>query len=89
MVAHRVRTTPKIATVVLDTVAKCIELRPDRLSGVRLRAYSLLQEAAVQDRRIRPAPEVVRHFQSELIAEALVDAGYVRISFDHFALPRR
>ncbi|MET4323499.1 hypothetical protein [Bradyrhizobium sp. RT5a] len=30
---------------------------------------------------------VERHLQSELIAEALVDAGYVRIGFDHFALP--
>lgn len=31
---------------------------------------------------------VARHLQSELIAEAPVDAGYVRISFDHFDLPR-
>ena len=28
-----------------------------------------------------------RHDQSEAIAEALVEAGYVRIGLDHFALP--
>ena len=30
---------------------------------------------------------IERHLQSETIAEALVDAGYVRIGLDHFALP--
>jgi oxygen-independent coproporphyrinogen-3 oxidase len=30
---------------------------------------------------------IERHLQSETITEAKVDAGYVRIGFDHFALP--
>ncbi len=30
---------------------------------------------------------IERHLQSETIAEALADAGYVRIGLDHFALP--
>ncbi len=57
MVAHRFRTTPKIATVVLDPVRQMHRTPSGSRVGVPLRAYSLLQEGSVQDRRIRAAPD--------------------------------
>ncbi|MET4235912.1 oxygen-independent coproporphyrinogen-3 oxidase [Bradyrhizobium sp. LA6.10] len=72
----------------LDTVAKCIELRPDRLWVF---SYAHMPSFKKHQRKIdeHALPQTVeRHLQSELIAEALVDAGYVRIGFDHFAQPR-
>ncbi|MET4117832.1 hypothetical protein ABIB85_004484 [Bradyrhizobium sp. JR1.5] len=72
----------------LDTVAKCIELRPDRLWVF---GYVHMPSFKKHQRKIdeHALPQTVeRHLQSELIPEALVDAGYVRIGFDHFALPR-
>ncbi|MET4323174.1 oxygen-independent coproporphyrinogen-3 oxidase [Bradyrhizobium sp. JR4.1] len=71
----------------LDTVAKCIELRPDRFSVF---GYAHVPSFKKHQRKIDedalPA-NIERHLQSETIAQALVDAGYVRIGFDHFALP--
>ncbi|MET4034681.1 MULTISPECIES: oxygen-independent coproporphyrinogen III oxidase [unclassified Bradyrhizobium] len=72
----------------LDTVAKCIKLRPDRLWVF---SYAHMPSFKKHQRKIdeHALPQTVeRHLQSELIAEALVDAGYVRIGFDHFAQPR-
>lgn len=71
----------------LDTVAKCIALRPDRLSVF---GYAHIPSFKKHQRKIAAdtlpdSPE--RHLQSEAIAEALIDAGYVRIGLDHFALP--
>lgn len=71
----------------LDTVAKCIELRPDRFSVF---GYAHIPSFKKHQRKIDESAlpdSVERHLQSETIAEALVDAGYVRIGFDHFALP--
>ncbi|KWV54651.1 coproporphyrinogen III oxidase [Bradyrhizobium macuxiense] len=71
----------------LDTVAKCVQLRPDRLSVF---GYAHIPSFKKHQRKIDSASlpnSVERYLQSETIAEALIDAGYVRIGLDHFALP--
>ncbi len=71
----------------LDTVAQCIELRPDRLSVF---GYAHIPSFKKHQRKIAEdtlPDSSERHQQSEAIAEALIDAGYVRIGLDHFALP--
>jgi oxygen-independent coproporphyrinogen-3 oxidase len=71
----------------LDTVAKCIELRPDRLSVF---GYAHVPSFKKHQRKIADdalPDSIERHRQAETIAEALIDAGYVRIGLDHFALP--
>lgn len=71
----------------LDTVAKCIELRPDRFSVF---GYAHIPSFKKHQRKIAEdalPDSIERHLQSETIAQALVDAGYVRIGLDHFALP--
>ncbi|MGY3622426.1 oxygen-independent coproporphyrinogen III oxidase [Bradyrhizobium sp. USDA 10063] len=71
----------------LNTVAKCIELHPDRFSVF---GYGHVPSFKKHQRGIDETSlpdSVARHLQSETIAEALVDAGYVRIGLDHFALP--
>lgn len=71
----------------LDTVAKCIELRPNRFSVF---GYAHVPSFKKHQRKIAEdalPDSVERHVQSEAIAQALTDAGYVRIGFDHFARP--
>jgi oxygen-independent coproporphyrinogen-3 oxidase len=71
----------------LDTVAKCVELRPDRFSVF---GYAHVPSFKKHQRKIAEdslPDSIERHLQSEAIAQALLDAGYVRIGLDHFALP--
>jgi len=71
----------------MDTVAKCVELRPDRFSVF---GYAHIPSFKKHQRKIaeETLPDSIeRHLQSETIAEALLDAGYVRIGLDHFTLP--
>ncbi len=71
----------------LDTVARCVELRPDRFSVF---GYAHVPSFKKHQRKIAEdalPDSIERHRQSEIIAEALLDAGYVRIGLDHFALP--
>ncbi|MEH2540810.1 MULTISPECIES: oxygen-independent coproporphyrinogen III oxidase [unclassified Bradyrhizobium] len=71
----------------LDTVARCVELRPDRFSVF---GYAHIPSFKKHQRKIAEdslPDSIERHLQSETIAEALLDAGYVRIGLDHFALP--
>ncbi|QUS41202.1 oxygen-independent coproporphyrinogen III oxidase [Tardiphaga alba] len=71
----------------LDTVAQCIELRPDRLSVF---GYAHIPSFKKHQRKIADdslPDSTERHLQSEAIADALVHAGYARIGLDHFALP--
>jgi oxygen-independent coproporphyrinogen-3 oxidase len=71
----------------LDTVAKCVELRPHRFSVF---GYAHIPSFKKHQRKIAEdtlPDSIERHLQSETIAEALLDAGYVRIGLDHFALP--
>ena len=70
----------------LDTVAKCVELRPDRFSVF---GYAHIPSFKKHQRKIADdtlPDSIERHLQSETIAEALGGAGYVRVGFDHFAL---
>ncbi|WP_029085119.1 oxygen-independent coproporphyrinogen III oxidase [Bradyrhizobium sp. th.b2] len=71
----------------LDTLSKCLELHPDRFSVF---GYAHVPFLKKHQRKIDGSTlpdSVERHLQSETIAQALVDAGYVRIGIDHFALP--
>lgn len=71
----------------LETVAKCIRLRPDRFSVF---GYAHIPSFKKHQRKIEESAlpgSIERHLQSESIAQALVDAGYVRIGLDHFARP--
>ncbi|WP_338834121.1 oxygen-independent coproporphyrinogen III oxidase [Bradyrhizobium septentrionale] len=71
----------------LDTVDKCVALRPDRFSVF---GYAHIPSFKKHQRTIDEASlpdSLERHRQSEAIAQALTDAGYIRIGLDHFALP--
>jgi len=71
----------------LDTVARCLELHPDRFSAF---GYAHIPSFKKHQRLIDASTlpdSIARHVQSETITEALVDAGYVRVGIDHFALP--
>jgi len=71
----------------LDTVAKCVELRPDRFSVF---GYAHVPSFKKHQRKIAEDSlpnSIERHLQSETIARALLEAGYVRVGLDHFALP--
>ena len=71
----------------LDTVARCVELRPDRFSVF---GYAHIPSFKKHQRKITEdtlPDSIERHLQSETIAKALLDAGYIRIGLDHFALP--
>jgi oxygen-independent coproporphyrinogen III oxidase len=71
----------------LDTVTRCVELRPDRLSVfgyAHVPAFKKHQRK-IEEASLPDSPE--RHRQSEAIAAALAKAGYLQIGLDHFALP--
>jgi oxygen-independent coproporphyrinogen-3 oxidase len=71
----------------LDTVRRCLELRPDRFSVF---GYAHVPSFKKHQRKINEAylPDgLARHDQSCAIANALKEAGYVQIGLDHFALP--
>jgi oxygen-independent coproporphyrinogen-3 oxidase len=72
----------------LDTIRRCVELRPDRFSVF---GYAHVPSFKKHQRRIDEAAlpdSLERHRQSEAIAEALKGFGYVQIGLDHFALPK-
>jgi oxygen-independent coproporphyrinogen-3 oxidase len=71
----------------LDTVRRCVELRPDRLSVF---GYAHVPGIKMHQRMIpdRWLPDIAaRYDQACAIANALQDEGYVQIGLDHFALP--
>jgi oxygen-independent coproporphyrinogen-3 oxidase len=71
----------------LDTVSRCVALRPDRFSVF---GYAHVPAFKKHQRKIEEASlpdSVERHRQSLAIATALARAGYVQIGLDHFALP--
>ncbi len=71
----------------LDTVRRCLELRPERFSVF---GYAHVPSFKRHQRKIDEAylPDgSERHDQACAIANALVEAGYVQIGLDHFALP--
>jgi oxygen-independent coproporphyrinogen III oxidase len=71
----------------LDTVRRCVELRPDRFSVF---GYAHVPTFKKHQRKIDDAwlpDSSQRYDQACAIANALKDAGYVQIGLDHFALP--
>ena len=71
----------------LDTVARCIELRPDRFSVF---GYAHVPAFKKHQRKIRDEwlpDSLQRHEQAGAIAQSLREAGYVQVGLDHFALP--
>ena len=71
----------------LDTVSQCVELRPDRFSVF---GYAHVPTFKKHQRKIDDASlpdSLERHHQSDAIAQALKQAGYLQIGLDHFALP--
>lgn len=70
-----------------DTVRKCLQLRPDRLSVF---GYAHVPTFKKHQRKIDEAvlPDGAnRHLQANMIACSLTNAGYRQIGLDHFALP--
>lgn len=71
----------------LDTVSRCVELRPERFSVF---GYAHVPAFKKHQRKIEETSlpdSLERHRQSEAIARALTQAGYAQIGLDHFALP--
>jgi oxygen-independent coproporphyrinogen-3 oxidase len=71
----------------LDTVARCVELRPDRFSVF---GYAHVPSFKKHQQKIRAEwlpDSLERHAQADAIAQSLREAGYVQIGLDHFALP--
>jgi oxygen-independent coproporphyrinogen-3 oxidase len=71
----------------LDTVRQAVALEPDRFAVF---GYAHVPSFKLHQRKIEEAALPgggERHAQAEAIAGALVEAGYVRIGLDHFALP--
>jgi oxygen-independent coproporphyrinogen III oxidase len=71
----------------LDTVQRCIELRPDRFSVF---GYAHVPTFKKHQRKINEVwlpDSLERHEQSYAIADALQEAGYLQVGLDHFALP--
>ncbi|WP_087003706.1 oxygen-independent coproporphyrinogen III oxidase [Rhizobium sullae] len=71
----------------IDTVQTAVRLRPERFSVfgyAHIPAFKKHQRL-IDEATLPNAEE--RNSQAEAIAEALVDAGYVQIGLDHFALP--
>lgn len=74
------------ADMVERTVADCVAMQPDRLA---LFGYAHVPWMAKKQRKIDEAvlPGAVERFeQASRAADALVDAGYVAVGLDHFAL---
>jgi oxygen-independent coproporphyrinogen III oxidase len=71
----------------LDTVARCVELRPDRFSVF---GYAHVPSFKKHQQKIGEEwlpDSLERHEQASAIAQSLREAGYVQIGLDHFALP--
>lgn len=71
----------------LDTVQRCVELRPDRFSVF---GYAHVPSFKKHQRMIAEdwlPDSAQRYDQACTIANALKDAGYIQIGLDHFALP--
>lgn len=70
-----------------DTVAQALRLEPDRFAVF---GYAHVPDFKRHQRKIDESAlgdAAARHDSAEAIAEALVEAGYVRIGLDHFARP--
>jgi oxygen-independent coproporphyrinogen III oxidase len=71
----------------VETVRQAVAMAPDRFAVF---GYAHVPGFKLHQRKIDEAalPDAAaRHRQAEAIADALVDAGYVRVGLDHFARP--
>jgi oxygen-independent coproporphyrinogen-3 oxidase len=71
----------------IDTARRCVTLRPERFAVF---GYAHVPAFKKHQRKIDEtalAGSTERLAQADAIAATLVDAGYRRIGFDHFALP--
>jgi oxygen-independent coproporphyrinogen-3 oxidase len=71
----------------LDTVRRCVELRPDRFAVfgyAHVPSFKKYQRK-IDESRLPDSRE--RYDQACAIANALNEAGYIQIGLDHFALP--
>ncbi|WEX08561.1 oxygen-independent coproporphyrinogen III oxidase [Chelativorans sp. AA-79] len=71
----------------VETVLQCVALRPDRFAVF---GYAHVPQFKKHQRKIDEATladSTGRLAQAEAIAALLMEAGYKRIGFDHFALP--
>lgn len=70
----------------LDTVRRCLELRPDRFSvfGYAHVPSFKKHQRKINENALPDSPQ--RYDQSCAIANALKESGYVQIGLDHFAL---
>jgi oxygen-independent coproporphyrinogen-3 oxidase len=71
----------------LDTVRRCVELRPDRFSVFGYAHVPAFKKHQRKIDEIWLPGSLERRDQSFAIANALQEAGYVQIGLDHFALP--
>lgn len=71
----------------LETVKLAVDLRPERLAVFGYaHVPSFKKHQRLIDETVLPDASQ-RNAQAEAIAEALVEAGYIKIGLDHFALP--
>ncbi|MGS1015421.1 oxygen-independent coproporphyrinogen III oxidase [Allosphingosinicella humi] len=71
----------------LETVEQAVALAPDRFAVF---GYAHVPDFKRHQRKIEETAlpgGAERHAQAEAIADALVDAGYIRVGLDHFARP--
>ncbi len=71
----------------LDTVRRCIALRPDRFSVFGYAHVPLFKKHQRKIAEESLPDSLERLEQSDAIARALKEAGYLQIGLDHFALP--
>lgn len=70
-----------------DTIARALTLTPDRLSVF---GYAHLPAAIPRQRRVAidALPDSKERFEQAMLADrALIEAGYTRVGFDHYAKP--
>ena len=75
-----------VATL-LETIRLCIDMRPDRIAlfGYAHVPWMAKKQRLIDETALPGSAERLR--QSQSAASALVEAGYVAIGLDHFALP--
>jgi len=72
----------------MDTIEKTVSLQPDRIAlfGYAHVPWMKTHQKLIDEAALPGTIERIEH--AELAADRLVEAGYGRIGFDHFALPR-
>jgi oxygen-independent coproporphyrinogen III oxidase len=71
---------------ILNTIDQILDLEPDRLAlfGYAHVPWMMARQKLIKESEL---PNPLERYEQQLAADKLEDAGYVRIGFDHFALP--